>query len=105
MSAVVINTYYPGIIGGRVAHTEKQTITIPMPDGKFLTKTITHSDRALQPCVRVTNITEEVLNIWQFGECPYWENPKRWQGYNKEKKIVSYVARFDDGFGVDFKIT
>lgn len=104
MSAVVINTYFPGIIGGCVKHQDKQSLSIPVTGG-FMTKSILHTDRKTQPCVRVTNINEEVLNYWTSNEVPPWENARKWSGYNRERRVASYVTQFDEGYGVNFKIT
>lgn len=96
--ALLVTTNLVGTIGGCVRSENEQSTNGYQ---YALVKKIKHTDRIVNPCTRVTKISKSTLNAW-LAECPYWEKPGNWKNYSRDKKILSHVARFDEGYGVSY---
>ena len=102
MSAILITVNLQGVLGGRVKHTDTYKNAVKISDSEYMVKTITHSDRLVCPCQRVTRISEDVVESWAFGSCPEWLEDKKWKYMTPHQKIAQFVNRFDEGYGVNF---
>ena len=106
-NGLVITIKLLGRINGSVRHTETQTIrTSTTVKGKkqFENVKILHTDRGNQECVQKINISPEVVDFWTSNSNPFWVNTRDWKRMNKNQRIESYVARFDEGYGVSFEL-
>lgn len=107
-NGIIITTFLPGKIGGSVSHTEKQTIKVDASEvgskkPLWVSKEITHTDRSEQPCYKKLRVHEKIVQEWISNTVPFWHNKKEWFKMNKNQRLVSYVMRFDEGFGVIFE--
>ena len=104
--ALVITVNLKGQIEGRVKHTkkDKQKNTVLLSKGKTMTRTIVHRDRVETEAVQNTNIPDSIVDQWTGKDSPFWEKPLNWKKMNFNQKIASYVARFDEGYGVSYEI-
>lgn len=107
-NGIIITTFLPGRIGGSVRHTETQTIKydsseIGAKKPLWISVKITHTDRPRQSCYEKLHISEEVVKSWISDTIPFWSSKKEWLRMSKEQRLVSYVSRFDEGFGVTFE--
>lgn len=107
-SGIVVTINLPGVMGGRVKHTTKQTGTVDVsPVGsknpEWITRKIKHTDRPPTPCARIVPISGETVTGWVKGDAPYWIKPQAWKSYSKKQKIEAHLSRFDEGFGVSYE--
>lgn len=106
-SAIVVTVRLKGILGKSVKHTTTQTGQVDIsPIGKssqFITRTILHTDRTPVACSKIIPISEKVVTEWVRGNSPYWEKPNIWKKYNKQQKIMSYLSRMDEGYGISYE--
>lgn len=107
-NGIIITTYFPGKIGGSVSHTEKQAVRTDLSKvGSkkpiWATVNILHSDRPLQKAYRKTKISGELIEEWTSGTVPFWSNKKEWSKFTKQQRLISYVSRYDEGYGVTFE--
>jgi predicted type IV restriction endonuclease len=108
MNGIIITINLPGRIGGSVSHTSTQAMTIEVfKSGNSkpvrITREILHTDRSYQVCYKKTQISEEVVNSWISNTIPEWSNKKDWSKMSSKQRLVSYVSRFDEGYGVNFE--
>ena len=102
-NSISITVFLNGQLEGCVKSVDKQPYSIELSKGNVLTRQILHTDRKQTSCIRMFNVSGNVVNGWVSDECPYWEKPSNWKKMSKEKKLWSYVKTFDEGFGVDFE--
>lgn len=102
MSAILITTNLPGAVGGRIKHNILAKNAVKVSDSEYVVKTILHNDRLISPCQRITRITEEVVQSWIYGNSPEWLEDKKWKALTPHQRILQYVSRFDEGYGVTF---
>ena len=107
-NGIIITTYFLGKIGGSVSHTEKQAVRTDISEvGSkkpiWAMVDILHSDRPLQKAYRKTRISGDLIEAWTSGAVPFWSNKKEWAKFTKQQRLVSYVSRYDEGFGVSFE--
>lgn len=106
--AVLLTINLKGSIGGPVAHTDKQNVTVDVsPIGssrpELMTRRIVHNDRKEMTCYRKLNIEESVANGWATSDCPRWEKPIKWRQMTAQQKIESYLNSFNEGYGVSYE--
>lgn len=104
-NGIIITIVLPGKIGGSVSHTEKQTMKVEVSKiGSkkpiWINKEILHSDRTYQECYKKINISGEVVNDWMSDTVPFWSSKKDWASMSANQRLISYIARFDEGYGV-----
>lgn len=107
-NGIIITTYLPGRIGGSVSHTETQAVKIDVSNiGSkkpiWATVDILHNDRPLQKAYRKTRISGELVEEWISGTVPSWSTKKEWSKFTKQQRLISYVSRYDEGYGVTFE--
>ena len=107
-SGILLTVKLKGKIGGPVKHTEKQNITVDIsPVGskrpEWSSRKITHNDRSEQECCRKCMINENIVKSWENSECPYWEHPVAWKNFSEEKKVQSFLSRYDEGYGISYE--
>ena len=107
-NGIIITTYFLGKIGGSVSHTEKQAVKTDISNAGskkplWSTVEILHNDRPLQKAYRKTRISEKLVEEWTSGTVPFWSNKKEWSKFTKQQRLISYVSRYDEGFGVTFE--
>lgn len=71
--------------------TEHSMVVESKVDGKKVKETIHFRTRKCKPITQVINMTSEAYNYMVSAECPYWEKPKDWKGYNKQKRLESHL--------------
>lgn len=108
MSGLIISVNLPGNLSGFTKHTTVQQYSVKTRDLKtgkdtIVTSQILHTDRVPQPCVKIININPAVVKLWKSSAIPYWETQKDWKKMSIEQKIASHVARFDEGYGVQYE--
>ena len=106
-NGLVITVNLPGRIGGSVRHTSSQTIKTDISSegskrAVFADVEINHTDRPMLGCYRKINISSEVLDSWLDNKPPYFVKPQDWQRYDRTRRIIAYIANFDEGYGVDY---
>lgn len=103
-NSIIVTVFLQGTIGGFVKQVDKQSHSVLVNHGIVLTKEIIHTDREISECIKQFNVDGELISKWVTGDCPYWENPRDWKKMKPNRRLVSYVRGFDEGFGVTFKI-
>jgi hypothetical protein len=108
MSSILLTVNLKGRLGCPVKHVDFQKVTVdvaPMDAHRpeFVSKVIKFNDRSEASCQRKQIISEDVVNHWATSECPYWESPHHWKTFTKHQRILSYLHRFDEGFGISFE--
>lgn len=103
-NSIVVTVFLQGIIGGCVKSVDKQVHSVLVNHGVVLTREIIHTDRKKTDCVRQFNVDGELIFKWVTGDCPYWENPRDWRKMSQNRRLISYVKGFDEGFGVTFEV-
>lgn len=102
-NGIILTINLPGRIGGSVRHTETQTVKVQViHKGKviWVSRKIVHNDRGEQNCVKKTWISAEVVNDWMSDSIPSFSNKKEWAKLTKQQRLVEYVSRFDEGYGI-----
>lgn len=105
MDSIIITVNLPGIIEGNVKHVgfQKHTALLSEDEGGSITKMIKHTDRKELPSARIMPVSAAVVTGWTQGDCPFWEEARNWRKMSPVQKVISHVARFDEGNGVGFE--
>lgn len=102
-NSIIVTVFLRGAIGGCVKSVDKQVHSVLVNHGVVLTKEIIHTNRVPSDCVRQFNVDGDLISKWVTGDCPYWENPRDWKKMNSNRRLISYVKGFDEGYGVTFE--
>lgn len=107
-NGIIITTFLQGKIGGSVRHTETQTIRFDNSElgsnkPMWINKKIIHNDRSEQKCYKKLKISPEIVSGWVSNTIPFWSDKKEWSRMNTSQRLLSYVNRFDEGFGVIYE--
>ena len=107
-NGIIIIINLQGKIDKSVAHTSRQSWSYSYTDtktGKTKTETrqILHTDRGNQQCYKRLNVSQSIVDDWINGKCPSFVPQKIWKSINPTKKLLAYVTRFDEGFGVTYE--
>lgn len=106
-NGIILTVNLVGQICGPVKKHENQNVSVDATPDKSKAKLIInteicHTDRAQSPCTRKTIISGDVVKIWS-RECPPWEKKFIWENLKSKQRIMSYLKRFDEGFGFSFE--
>lgn len=107
-NGIIITVNLPGRINRSVRHTQKQTVKIDISEVGarkpiWVSRKIKHTDRGDQKCYKKVRISGELIHEWTSNTVPFWSNKREWSKLSKKQRIISYVARYDEGFGVTFE--
>lgn len=108
-NGIIITINLPGRIAGSVRHTETQAVKLDISNlgakkPTWVTRKIVHTDRGDQKCYKKLRVSGELVHEWTSNTVPFWENKKDWSKMSKQQRLVSYIVRFDEGFGVTFEV-
>ena len=107
MKDITVTVNLRGTLSPPCKHTSKQTGMVDIsPIGQksiWIKRTIKHNDRVSLTATRIFPISGSIVKMWISDEAPHWIKPHVWKKLNRDQRIMAYVARFDEGYGVSYQ--
>lgn len=101
-NGIILTINLQGRIGGRVSHSETQTVQVK-EKGKTKNVKILHTDRPIQECYQRVTISPETIDFWGSNYVPGFMNPRDWKRLSKKQRVMVHINSFDEGLGVSYE--